>query len=297
MAVFVRSVESGGFAAAAKAFGLSATMVGLHVRALEDRLGSRLLNRTTRKQSLTEVGRLYYERCKRILAEIEIAEASGIELHAAPRGRLHIAAPVSFGVHALAPAIADYLALYPDVEIELTLNDRSVDLIEEGFEIAFRIGTLPDSSLITRALAPYRMVLCAAPAYLQRHGEPILPSDLVRHNCLGFAHWRVGREWHFEGPDGPSSAAVRGTFRTNNGEALRMAARKGLGIVLQPEVLLIDDIKAGLLVPILTEHILPSRPMHILYLPDRRPTPKLRTFIDFAAERFGARQAGATQMS
>src|SRR5271154_4718967 len=168
MEVFVAAVDRGGFAAAAAEFGISATMVGLHVRALEDRLGSRLLNRTTRRQSLTEAGRVYYDRCKQILADVDAAEASADELRTAPRGRLKVATPVAFGVHALAPAIADYLALYPEVEIELSVNDRVVDLVEEGYEIAIRVGTLADSGLIARALAPYRLVACAAPNYLER---------------------------------------------------------------------------------------------------------------------------------
>ena len=287
MAVFVRAVEQGGFAAAADEFGLSPTMVGLHVRALENRLGSRLLNRTTRRQSLTEVGRLYYERCRQILADVEVADASALELQSTPRGCLRVTAPVSFGVHALTPAIADYLELHPQVEVDLALNDRVVDLIEEGFELAIRIGALADSSLIAYRLAPYKMLVCAAPDYLERCGEPREPSELATRNCLGFAQWGKGRDWHFASPHGPVSVCVQGTLRANNGEALRMAARRGMGIILQPEVLLAADIEAGHLVPILQDYALPSRPMHMVYLPDRRPTPKLRTFIDFLIARFG----------
>ena len=287
MAVFVRAVEQGGFAAAADEFGLSPTMVGLHVRALENRLGSRLLNRTTRRQSLTEVGRLYYERCRQILSDVEVADASALELQNTPRGRLRVTAPVSFGVHALTPAIADYLELHRQVEVDLALNDRVVDLIEESFELAIRIGALADSSLIAYPLAPYRMLVCAAPDYLERCGVPREPSELATRNCLGFAQWGTGRDWHFASPHGPVSVCVHGTLRANNGEALRMAARRGMGIILQPEVLLAADIEAGHLVPILEDYALPSRPMHMVYLPDRRPTPKLRTFIDFVIARFG----------
>lgn len=287
MEVFVTAVERGGFAAAAAEFGISATMVGLHVRALEDRLGSRLLNRTTRRQSLTEVGRVYYERCKQILADVDAAEASADELRAAPRGRLRVAAPVSFGVHALAPAIADYLALHPEVQIELAVNDRVVDLVEEGYEIAIRVGTLADLGLIARALAPYRLVACAAPAYLEQYGAPHEPADLVGHNCLSFAFSGLKDEWFFEGPGGTVSAQVRGTLHANNSGALRMAALAGLGITLQPEVAVRDDIAAGRLVALLDGYSLAARPMHLVYLPDRRPTPKLRTFIDFVAARFG----------
>jgi len=289
MAVFVRTVERGGFAAAAQEFGLSAAMAGLHVRALEDRLGSRLLNRTTRRQSLTEVGRHYYERCKQILADVEAAEAHATELRGAPRGRLRVTAPISFGTHALAPAIIDYLALFPEVEIDLSLNDRVVDLVDEGYEVAIRVGALPDSSLVARPLAPYRMRLCASPDYLRRHGTPRRPEDLVGHNCLCFVYARSGSEWRFTGPEGDSEITIKGRLQINNGDALRTAARKGFGIVLQPAVVIEEDIVSGALVPLLDGYTPPAFPMQIVYLPDRRPTPKLRSFIDFVAGRFAAR--------
>ena len=286
MAVFVRAVERGGFAAAAAEFGLSATMVGLHVRALEERLGSRLLNRTTRRQSLTEVGHLYYERCKQILADVEAADSSANELRAAPRGRLRVTAPVSFGVHALAPAITDYLTLHPEVEVDLELNDRVIDLVAEGREVALRIGALTDSAFIAHPLAPYRMLVCGSPSYLRKRGVPRHPSDLATHNCLGFAYWGTGKEWRFGGPAGDCLVRVHGSLRANNGEALRMAACSGLGIIMQPEVLLSEDVRTGRLIPILTEFEPPSRPMQIVYLPDRRPTAKVRTFVDFIAACF-----------
>jgi DNA-binding transcriptional LysR family regulator len=290
MAAFVSAVERGGFAAAAEQFGVSPTMIGLHVRSLEDRLGSRLLNRTTRRQSLTEVGHLFYERCKQILIDVEAAEASASELRSVPRGRLRVTAPVSFGAHALAPAITDYLALYPEVEIDLALNDRVVDLVEEGYEIAIRTGPLADSALIARPLAAYRSLICTSPDYLERYGEPRNLADLSRHNCLGFAYWRSGKEWRLIGADGEHSVPVRGSFHTNNGEALRLAALNGLGIILQPEVLLAADVEAGRLVKLLKAYTPPSQPMHVLYLPDRRRTPKLVSFIDFLVARFGDRQ-------
>jgi DNA-binding transcriptional LysR family regulator len=284
MAAFVRAAELGGFAPAAQALGISPTMVGLHVRALENRLGSRLLNRTTRRQSLTEVGRLYYERCRQILIDIEDADHTASELRAAPRGRLRVNAPVSFGVHALTPVITAYLAAYPEVEVDLTLNDRVIDLVEEGFEVALRVGTLSDSGLIARPLAPYQLVICASPDYLAKVGVPAQPADLARHNCLAFDRWGAPHAWTFQSGE---SASVRGTLRTNNGEALRVAALRGLGIIQQPSVLLDDDLHSGRLVRVLPNYHLPARPMHLIYLPDRRPTPKLRTFIDFVLERLG----------
>ena len=298
MAVFVRTVERGGFAAAASELGLSPTMTGLHVRALEERLGARLLNRTTRRQSLTEVGRRYYERCKQILADIEAAEGDAMDLLSAPRGRLRITAPISFGTHALTPAIIDYLALYPEVEVDLSLNDRVIDLVDEGYEIALRVGALEDSSLIARKLAPYRLLLCASPDYLRRRGIPRQVEDLANHNCLSFVYARSGYEWRFTGPKGESEVTIRGRFQTNNGDALRLAARRGLGIILQPAALLAEDIASGALVPLLAQHVPPSFPMHIVSLPDRWPTPKVRSFVDFVVERFGDRalRAGCARL-
>jgi len=286
MAVFVRAVERGGFSAAAAELGLSGTMVGLHVRALEDRLGARLLNRTTR-QSLTEVGRLYYERCRQILGDVEAADASAAELQGAPRGRLKVTAPVSFGVHALTPACADYLALYPEVRLDLVVNDRAVDLIDEGFEAAIRIGDLVDSSLIARPLAPYRSLMCASPAYLEKYGEPQSPEDLGAHACLSLAHPVAGQTWRLQGPAGPVTVAISGGFTVNNGEALRMAALAGLGIIMQPQILLADDLAQGRLLPVLPSYAPAPRPMHLLTQPDRRPTPKLSTFVEFVMRRFG----------
>lgn len=293
MAIFVRAVERGSFAAAAEEFRLTGTMVGLHVRSLEERLGSRLLNRTTRSQSLTEVGRLYYERCKRILEDIDDAEASAAQLHGAPRGRLRVMAPVSFGVHALAPACADFLAAHPEMAIDLVVDDRLVDAVEEGFEVVVRIGELADSTMVARPLSPYRSIICAAPAYLEKHGRPMRPEDLAGHACLGFAHPVAGREWRLRGPQGDIRVPVSLAMTANNGEALRMAALGGLGIIMQPEILLEDDVRAGRLVPLLAGFAPLPRPMHVLTLSHRRPTPKVRAFVDFLLLRFGGhRPAG-----
>ena len=284
MTAFVRAAELGGFAPAATALGISPTMVGLHVRALENRLGSRLLNRTTRRQSLTEVGRLYYERCRQILADIEDADQTATLLRAAPRGRLRVNAPVSYGVHALTPVLTEYLAVYSEVEVELAVNNRVIDLVDEGFEVAFRVGVLPESNLVARPLAPYRLVICASAAYLAEHGEPRTPRDLLRHNCMSFERWGAPRHWSFANGE---NVEVSGNFRTDSGESLRFAARCGLGIIQQPSVLVDEDIEQGKLVRILADHDMPALPIHMVYLPDRRPTPKLRTFIDFVLERLG----------
>lgn len=286
MQVFVRVVEKGSFSAAAEDFHISATMVGKHIAALEQRLEARLLNRTTRRQSLTEVGRIYYQRCKQALAEVEAADACASELQSTPRGLLRMNAPVSFGANALIAAVDDYLTRYPEVQIELTLNDRVVNLVEEGYEVAVRIGSLPDSSLIARPLHPYRMVLCATPAYIEAHGIVQSPEQLREHNCMGFMYSIAQTHWHFIDGDSTSNVEVKGNLRVNNGQALRTAALRGMGIIMQPEVLLTDDIVAGRLVRILPELELPSYPMHLVYPSHRNMTPKLKSFVEFMVARF-----------
>ena len=287
MAVFVCAAEKRSFAQAANVFSMSATMVGKHVRFLEERVGAKLLNRTTRQQSLTEVGQIYYERCKQLLADAQAADACADDMKALPRGVLRIHAPVSFGSQRLAPALARYLHLHPEVNVELTLSDRIADLVEEGFEAAIRIGPLADSGLIARPLRPYDMWLCAAPQYLQQAGTPQTAKDLGAHNCLGFSYWQKKNIWRLRKLDVVESVQVKGRLTVNNGQALRMAAMAGLGLIMQPEILVGDDVAQGRLVRILADYELPSRPMHIVYLADRRPTPKLRSFIDFIAASFG----------
>ncbi|WP_430387430.1 LysR family transcriptional regulator [Dyella sp. 20L07] len=293
MAMFVRVVENGSFSAAAEATGVSPTMAGKHIRAIEQRLGARLLHRTTRRQQLTEVGRLYYERCKQVLADVALAEASASELQATPRGKLRLTAPMSFGSRRLTPAITEYLQRYPDVSVDLVLDNRVFDLVGEGFELAIRIGAVDDPQLVARPLLPYRMLMVASPAYLQRHGMPRRPEDLATHACLGLSNWRRRDQWRLLGPDGEEcDIPVHGRLAADHGDALRIAALHDAGIVLQPEVLLADDLAAGRLVPVLPGWAPPSTPMHLLYAPDRRPTAKLRSMIDFLLERFGADAAG-----
>ena len=287
MAVFVCVVERRSFAAAANVFGLSATMVAKHIRALEERLGAKLLNRTTRTQSLTEVGRVYYERCKQLLLDAAAADATVEEMKSAPRGVLKIHAPVSFGSQCLAPAVAKFLQLYPDVRVDLTLTDGPVDWVEEGYEAAIWIGNLPDSGLIARKLEPYTMWLCAAPSYLQSAGTPTSARDLSAHDCLGFAYWRNKNVWRLSTRGQAESVRVRGRLMVNNGQALRMAAIAGLGIIMQPEILLRNDVVRGDLIRVLSDYELPSRAMHLVYHSDRRRTPKLNRFIDFIVESFG----------
>lgn len=288
MEMFVRVVETGSFAAAAEVSRVSAAMVSKHITEIEQRLGARLLHRTTRRQQLSDVGRLYYERCKQALAEVALAEASALELQASPRGRLRLVAPVSFGSHILVPALSEYMATYPDVSIELILDNRPANLVDGGFELGIHIGQIDEPGIVARPLRPYRRMLAAAPAYLERHGHPEHPEQLSTHECLGPSYWRRFDQWRLVGPDGATcSVTVRSRFTANQGNALRIAALNGAGIVLQPEAVLADDLATGRLLPVLPEWSLQPSPMYLIYAQDMRPTAKLRSVIDFMVARFG----------
>lgn len=290
MAMFVRVVERGSFAAAAEGSGMTPTMVGNHVRELERRLKGRLINRTTRRQSLTELGRRYHARCLEILTLVDSAELDAREMQVSPRGRLRVSCPVTYGTRALVPVLANYLDRYPDVEVELSLNDRLVALAEEGFDAAIRVGELPDSGLIARPLRPSPRVACASPAYLARHGHPQVPADLAQHNCLAFL-FASGpeRDWRFPRPDGKGYERinVRGRLDVNGGMALREAALAGLGVILQPELMLKEDLEEGRLVRLFPDWPAPTWPVHVVHLPDTHMTPKLQSFIAFLQETLG----------
>jgi DNA-binding transcriptional LysR family regulator len=287
MTVFAKAVELGSFSAAGEAMHMSSQLVGKHVQTLEHHLGVRLLNRTTRRHHLTEIGASYYERVKVILAEVEAAEGLAAETRAVPRGRVRVNAPVTFGMHALAPRLPEYLATNPEVTIDLSLSNGYVDAIDEGFDIVFRIGELADSSLVARELAPYQLVLCAAPTYLEHHAAIVTPFDLSQHECLGFSHTELRTHWTLDGPDGRVTVPVSGRFMANNGEAMLAIATAGMGVMLQPLELVRPALEEGRLRRVLIEYSAPVRPMHILFAPDRKLTPKLRSFIDFAVEAFG----------
>jgi DNA-binding transcriptional LysR family regulator len=288
MEMFVQVVECGSFTAAAKINNVSSTMVAKHVRIIEERLGARLLHRTTRRQHLTEVGRLYYERCKRALDEVELAEASASELQASPRGLIRLVAPVSFGNQNLVPVLIDYLLRHPDVNVELTLDNRVPDLINEGYELGIHMGEVDATALVARPLRPYRRILAAAPNYLDKYGQPEHPEQLKMHSCLGLTYWRHNNCWHLIGPNAVVyEITVKGRFSANQGSALRTAALHGAGIVLQPEMSLADDITAGRLIHILPEWSFKPTPMYLTYAQDTRPTAKLRSVIDFLIQRFG----------
>jgi len=289
MLMFVRVVEGGSFVAAAEVSQVSATMVAKHVRTIERRLGARLLHRTTRRHQLTEVGRLYYERCKRALAEVELAEASALELQASPRGRLRMVAPVSFGSETLVPALVEYLDANREVRVELTLDNRPPDLMGGDYELGIHIGEIDGADVVAQPLKPYRRILAAAPGYLDRNGRPESPDQLRDHACLGLSYWRTEvLHWSLAGPDGQTcKIEVNGRFTANQGRALRTAALHGAGIVLQPELLLAEDLAAGRLEPVLPDWSYKTVPMYLVHARDRRPTAMLRGAIDFLAARFG----------
>ncbi len=290
IAVFVRVVEAGSFAAVAEPLGMTAPMIGRHVRALEDHLGTQLINRTTRRHSLTEAGRIYYERSKTILAELEAADESVALMRSVPRGVLKIGAPAIFGSACLAPVLPDYLNANPEVRVEMTLNNRVLDLLEEGYDVVIRTGTLPDSGLMARKLAPYRLVACATPDYLAQHGTPSHPKDLTAHACLGFHPGAAFDTWSFtiQSPDDEViPVQVSGPMSTNSGQALRAAALGSVGIVLQAEALLLPDMIAGRLVRVLEQFSPKPLPLNALYSPTRAITPKLRSFLDFLTAQFG----------
>ncbi|MBK1696262.1 LysR family transcriptional regulator [Rhodovibrio salinarum] len=287
MAVFARVVEEGSFSHAARGLGLSKSAVSKQVGRLEDRLGVRLLNRTTRQLSLTEAGTAFYEHCRQLVADAEAAESAVTHLAAAPRGTLRVNAPMSFGQLHVAPALPEFLAAYPELSVEMQLSDRTVDLIEEGFDLAIRIGQLRDSSLIARRLAPLRQVLCAAPSYLAAQGRPEHPHDLKDHECLIYSYLSWGREWRFQGVDGELRVPIRGRLEINNGDALLAAARQGFGIVMLPSFLGADDLKAGRLEPLLQDWCEPAAGgIHAVFPASRNLSPKVRVFVDYLARRF-----------
>ncbi|MCX5538645.1 LysR family transcriptional regulator [Paraburkholderia sp. CNPSo 3076] len=289
MTVFVKTAESGSFTAAARMLAMTPQMAGKHVDALEKTLGVRLLQRSTRKHALTEAGRAYFEACRRVLEEAAAAEAVALAQTAHPQGTLRVTAPVAFGAFRLAHEIKAFLADCPDVKVDLVLSDRQFDLLQDGFDVAFRIGALPDSQLVARPLAPYRLVPCAAPAYLAAHGTPAHPRELTRHVCLDYAFdsFPAPQTWIFKDGDTQIEVEPRGQLRSNDTRALIAAAEAGVGIVLAGEPNLAPSVAAGRLVPLLEAYAAPVRPMHLLYADRRAQAPKQRAFVAWALACFG----------
>ena len=290
MTAFATVVNSGSFAAAAHRLNMSPAMVTNHVRSLEERLGARLLNRTTRKLSLTEAGKSYFDQCALILAQIEAADSSISELQAVPRGTLHLNAANVLS-HSVAPLIGAFSAAYPEITIDLTVTDRMVDMIEDGIDLAIRFNQPPDSSLIVRRLGQFRVILCAAPGYLAQHGTPNQPGDLSRHNCLAYAYRgfdRLAHEWPLTGPGGQVTVPVTGNLQTNNLETMLSAAYEGRGIAMVTSCSAAGALSSGRLVQVLPEWHSGEFPIIALY-PHRQYIPaKVRSFLDFAGKHFAA---------
>jgi DNA-binding transcriptional LysR family regulator len=289
MRVFATIVDKGGFAPAAAALGMSKTMVSKHLAAIEDRLGVRLLNRTTRKIGLTEIGAEYLRRCQEIIQLVEEADGRLLESHDHPRGLLRVNAPVTFSERHLAPSIGEYRRRHPDVQVDLVVNDRVIDLIEEGFDMAVRIGRLKDSTLVARRLAPAHMALVASPAYLAARGCPQRPEDLAGHDCLIYAYSAERDEWRFAGEGGPRTVRVKGPVSSNNGMILMQAAIDGQGIVALPTFIVGDALRDGRLVEILADYRPQDRAIYAVFPANRHLSPKVRSFVDFLVERFGGR--------
>ena len=281
MKTFAAVVDGGSFVQAADALDISKPTVSRYVSDLEARLGVRLLQRTTRKLSLTEEGRAFYARCKAVLADVEAAETEITSKSVAVKGLIKVNVPVSFGLLELAPRWPAFMAQYPELELEITLADRMVDLVEEGYDLAVRIARLPNSSLVSRKLASTRMVLCASPAYLRKHGRPKHPSDIPRHTVLSYSLLATGDQWEFEGPEGQLSVTVKPTMRTNSGDTCIAAARKGQGIVLQPSFMVNDHLQSGALVELMPRYRSLEFGIYAVYPTRQYVSPKVRAMIDF----------------
>lgn len=287
MEVMVAVVEAGSFAAAARQLQVSAVMVGKHIQQLEAHLGARLFQRSTRQNSLTEVGAAFYEDCKRVLEQVRWAESAVERSRAVPQGLLRVSAPFTLGNHVIAPLVADFLQRHDQVRVDLQLTDSVVDLAGEGFDVAVRIGQVVNEGLVARPLRPYRMVIAAAPAYLQRHGTPGRAADLARHQCLSHSVWQRRVEWTLRDGKVEFLWPENARLVCNQGDGLRQAALRGLGLIMQPEVLLADDLASGALVPVLQACLPAPRPVHLVYAPDRRQLPKLARFVEFVLGALG----------
>lgn len=298
MKAFVATVSAGSMSSAATDLKLTPAMVGQHIAALELRLGTRLLNRTTRRQSLTDFGKTYLEQCKDILERVAIAEMEAEAQSSEAQGVLRITAPVTFGATLLVPALKQYRQLSPLVRLDLMLTDKRLDIVEESVDIAFRIGYIPDSRMIQRVLMPYKMIVCTSPEYLARHGAPAHPTELAAHELVIFTR-TFDTPLKFYNGDQTIEVKPQSMITVNSGHALLNAAKSGLGIIVQPEILLVNDLEAGKLVRILPDWHLGERQISILYYRHKNMTPKVRSFIDFAINEFCEQRKylGETQKS
>ena len=286
MQAFSAVVDAGSFVKAADTLGLPKAAMSRYVGDLEKRLGVRLLHRTTRRLSLTEEGQVFYERSKELLAGVSEAEAEISSRSGTATGLLRINAPVTFGILHLAPLWGQFRTRYPMVSLDVTLADRVVDLVEEGYDLAIRIALLPSSTLISKRLASTRMVLCASPQYLQAHGTPQHPSELARHAAISYSYWSTRDEWHFEGPQGHVSVRTDPCLHTNNGDTCRAAALAHQGVILQPTFLVGRDLAAGTLIELMPDFRSIEMGIYAVYPTRQHVSPKVRVLIDFLAQHF-----------
>ena len=286
MASFVAVVNAGSFVGAAEHTGQSKAAVSRHVGDLESRLGVRLLQRTTRRLSMTTEGQAFYARSKELLAAIDEAESELTATGTEPSGLIRVNAPLTFGVLHLAPIWGRFATLYPKVSLDVVLNDRLADLIEEGFDLGIRIASMPSSTLISRKLTSTRMVLCASPQFIEQFGAPEAPADLAKLRAVSYSYWSTHDEWHFTGPTGPVSVHIEACIHTNNGDTCRSAALDHQGIILQPDFLVGEDLRRGTLVELLPQFHAIDLGIYAVY-PSRKYLPlKLRRLIDFLAGSF-----------
>lgn len=288
MQVFCTVVDKSSFIGAAEPLDMSKAAVSRHVNALEERLGVRLIQRTTRRLSLTDEGRQFYHQAREVLALMDQAEEAVTSASPEPAGVLRVNAPVSFGVLHLAPVWADFMRLYPKIELDISLNDRQVDLVDEGFDAAVRIARMESSSLVGRRLASTRMRLCTSPDYLSANPPITTLSDLEQHGAVAYTNFSSGNEWHFTGPSGPESVRTRSTVRCNNGDTCRSITVGGGGISLQPSFMVSEDLRTGLLVELLPEYRSIELGVYIVYPTRKHLAPKVRALINFLSDRFAS---------
>lgn len=289
MRVFTAVVEAGSFAGAADKLDLSRGMATRYLAQLEGHLGARLLNRTTRRLSLTEAGGDYYQRASQVLAMVEEAGNSVTQAALVPRGTLRVTTSVGFGVPHLGLAIAEYLRCHPGVEVEVTLNERAVDLVEEGFDLSIRVARQVDPGLVARRLTGARTVACASPGYLKKHGIPRSPEQLAGHNCMTYLHTNWRNEWRFRRAGVERKVRISGNLRGNNGNILVNAAVDGLGVILEPDFLVSEALRRKRLVRILSDWETDELSVFAVYPNRKFLPPKVRSFIDFLAERVGSK--------
>ncbi|MBL8382136.1 MAG: LysR family transcriptional regulator [Burkholderiales bacterium] len=292
MRAFVQVVEAGSFARAAERLGVSVSACSRQVADLEAHLDARLLNRTTRSLSLTEAGAAYLERCAQLLADLEDAEAAAHAGRVRARGTLRVTCSINFGLRHLSPLIAPFQERHPDVQLDVSLSDRMVDLVEEGFDVALRIGEVRSTTLVARRLAQTCLVTCASPAYLRRRGTPVTPQQLAEHNCLTYEYMPSRGEWRFVDAAGAEHRVrVAGSVHSNNGDLLAAAAVQGIGICCEPDFIVAADLAAGRLRRVLEGYRAPSTPIHAVYASRRHLSAKVRAFVDFLAEAFASWEA------